>query len=185
MDAIRVLVQKSKGLQLEIVAQGRGTASAKEFYKRNNQWTEGLISAAKAVGIGAKLLLESADKAVTTKGGGFEYLIASSQEIAASTIQLVVASQVRADRSSNNLALVKQASTGVKTATANVVATAKDCAQLIEESDEIDMTKLSPHQSKRLELELQAELLRKESDLEKSRRRLSALRQHHYHNTES
>jgi len=58
---------------------------------------------------------ESADKAVTSKGGGFEYLIASSQEIAASTIQLVVASQVRADRSSNNLSLVKQASTGVKT----------------------------------------------------------------------
>ncbi len=71
---------------------------------------------------------------MTTKGGGFEYLIASSQEIAASTIQLVVASQVRADRSSNNLLQLKQASTGVKTATAHVVATAKDCAQLIEES---------------------------------------------------
>lgn len=77
---------------------------------------------------------ESADKAVTSKGGGFEYLIASSQEIAASTIQLVVASQVRASRSSTNLSLVKQASTGVKIATANVVATSKDCAQLIEES---------------------------------------------------
>lgn len=31
--------------------------SAKEFYKRNHQWTEGLISAAKAVGMGAKYLL--------------------------------------------------------------------------------------------------------------------------------
>lgn len=77
---------------------------------------------------------ECADKTVTNPGGGFELLIASSQDIAASTIQLVVASQVRADRSSENLALLKNASTGVKTATANVVATAKDCAQLIEES---------------------------------------------------
>lgn len=71
---------------------------------------------------------------MTNPTAGFELLIASSQDIAASTIQLVVASQVRADRSSQNLSLLKQASTGVKTATAGVVATAKDCAQLIEES---------------------------------------------------
>jgi len=77
---------------------------------------------------------ESADKAIANPAGGFELLIASSQDIAASTIQLVVASQVRADRSSQNLTLLKQASTGVKTATAGVVATAKDCTQLIEES---------------------------------------------------
>ena len=50
--------------------------------------------------------------------------------------------------------------------------------------DEMDMTKLSPHQSKRMELELQAELLRQESDLEKSRRKLATLRQHHYHNSD-
>jgi len=48
-------------------------------------------------------------------------------------------------------------------------------------TDEMDMTKLSPHQSKRMELELQAEVLRQESDLEKSRRRLTSLRQHLYH----
>jgi len=33
-----------------------GSATATEFYKRNHQWTEGLLSAAKAVGFGAKLL---------------------------------------------------------------------------------------------------------------------------------
>ncbi|CAG7824331.1 unnamed protein product [Allacma fusca] len=184
MNSIRLLVQTAKKLQSEIAAQGRGSASVKEFYKRNHQWTEGLISAAKSVGIGAKFLLESADKAVTNPGGNFEFLIASSQEIAASTIQLVVASQVRADRSSSNLSSLKQASTGVKTATAHVIATAKDCAQLIEESDDMDVTKLSPHMTKRLELETQAEVLRLESDLEKSRMKLAALRQHHYHNSD-
>jgi hypothetical protein len=34
-----------------------GTASAKEFYKRNHQWTEGLISAAKSVAQGANFLV--------------------------------------------------------------------------------------------------------------------------------
>jgi huntingtin interacting protein 1 len=57
MQCIRVLVQKAKVLQAEIVALGKGSASAKEFYKRNHQWTEGLISAAKAVATGANLLV--------------------------------------------------------------------------------------------------------------------------------
>lgn len=57
MHAIKVLIQKSRLLQAEIVAQGRGSASIKEFYKRNHRWTDGLISAAKAIGIAANLLL--------------------------------------------------------------------------------------------------------------------------------
>lgn len=57
MRAVRELVKRARMLQGEIVSDGRGTNTAKEFYKRNHQWTEGLISAAKAVAMGAKLLL--------------------------------------------------------------------------------------------------------------------------------
>lgn len=57
MTAIRELVKKSRALQAEIVSLGKGSNTAKEFYKRNHQWTDGLISAAKAVALGAKLLL--------------------------------------------------------------------------------------------------------------------------------
>lgn len=57
MAAVRELVKKSRLLQTEIVSLGKGSNTAKEFYKRNHQWTEGLISAAKSVALGAKLLL--------------------------------------------------------------------------------------------------------------------------------
>lgn len=57
MRCIQILVKKSRKVQAEIIALGKGTASAKEFYKRNHQWTEGLISAAKSVANGAKLLV--------------------------------------------------------------------------------------------------------------------------------
>lgn len=57
MAAIRVLVRKSRALQQEIVAAGNGFSSPKDFYKRNHRWTEGLISAAKTVGLGANVLL--------------------------------------------------------------------------------------------------------------------------------
>ena len=57
ISAIRILVARSRDVQEEIVQQGRGTASPKEFYKRNHQWTEGLLSAAKAVGGAATYLV--------------------------------------------------------------------------------------------------------------------------------
>lgn len=57
MRCIQILVKKSRKVQAEIIALGKGSASAKEFYKRNHQWTEGLISAAKSVANGAKLLV--------------------------------------------------------------------------------------------------------------------------------
>ncbi|XP_054288820.1 huntingtin-interacting protein 1 isoform X2 [Macrosteles quadrilineatus] len=179
MKAIRVLVQKSRLLQAEIVAQGKGTASAKEFYKRNHQWTEGLISAAKAVGMGANFLLTAADEVVSS-GGKLEKLVVASQGIAASTAQLVVASRVKASRNSTNMSQLSAASKDVTQATAGVVATAKSCMQLVDESDELDVSHLSLHQAKRLEMEAQVRVLELESDLEKERLRLSALRRHHY-----
>jgi uncharacterized protein YcaQ len=43
------------------VAQGKGSSSRTAFYKRNNRWTEGLISAAKAVATSTNMLIETAD----------------------------------------------------------------------------------------------------------------------------
>lgn len=57
MRSIRELVKRSRTLQAEIVVLGKGSATAKEFYKRNHQWTEGLISAAKNVAQGANFLV--------------------------------------------------------------------------------------------------------------------------------
>lgn len=57
VQAVLKLVRKSRDLQAEIVAQGRGTGSLNDFYKRNHQWTEGLLSAAKAVGLAATVLV--------------------------------------------------------------------------------------------------------------------------------
>ncbi|KAH1003226.1 hypothetical protein HUJ05_011159 [Dendroctonus ponderosae] len=179
MQAIRLLVKKSRLLQAEIVGQGRGTASAQEFYKRNHQWTDGFISAAKAVGVAAQFLLTAADKVVASNGK-LEQLVVAAQEIAASTAQLVVASRVKADRNSENLQQLTHASKGVTSATGEVVATVKDCGQLIEETEELDVSNLSLHQAKRLEMEAQVRVLELEKELEEERYRLAKLRRHHY-----
>ncbi|KAJ7308942.1 hypothetical protein JRQ81_008222 [Phrynocephalus forsythii] len=84
MQAIQLLVLASKDLQREIVESGRGASSPKEFYARNSRWTEGLISASKAVGWGATVMVDAADLVVQGKGK-FEELMVCSHEIAAST----------------------------------------------------------------------------------------------------
>lgn len=122
--AIRILVIRSRDVQEEIVQQGRGSASPNEFYKRNHQWTEGLLSAAKAVGGAATYLVQCADGVVTNKGK-FENLIIAAQEVGASVAQLYVSSRVKADKDSKKMSELGSASKEVNKCTASVVATVK------------------------------------------------------------
>ncbi|XP_033111530.1 huntingtin-interacting protein 1-like isoform X2 [Anneissia japonica] len=179
MKSIKVLIEKSKSLQREIVSNDRGTASTKEFYKRHHRWTEGLISAAKLVGVGATQLVDSADKVMQRKGK-FEELVVCSHEIAASTAQLVAASRVKAHKESENLKGLSTASKGVAQATASVVASSKSGAQLTEEGDVTDFTKMSLTQTKRNEMNSQVRVLELENLLEKERVKLAELRKRHY-----
>ncbi|XP_015151397.2 huntingtin-interacting protein 1 isoform X4 [Gallus gallus] len=155
MQAIQVLVLASKDLQREIVESGRGAASPKEFYAKNSRWTEGLISASKAVGWGATVMVDAADLVVQGKGK-FEELMVCSHEIAASTAQLVAASKVKADKDSSNLSKLQQASRGVNQATAGVVASTKSGKSQIEEKDSMDFSSMTLTQIKRQEMDSQA-----------------------------
>jgi len=181
VGAIRELVMRSKALQREIVEE-RGLAQGqtdKEFYRKNSRWTEGLISAAKAVGLGAKLLVDAADKIVVGEGK-FEEMMVASQEIAGSTAQLVIASRVKAKEGSNAFNELRLASRVVSEATGRVVAVAKDSSATAESVD-LDFSQLSAHQSKTLEMETQVHLLKLESEVERERKKLAELRRRHYH----
>ncbi|XP_007445519.2 huntingtin-interacting protein 1-related protein-like, partial [Python bivittatus] len=109
-----------------------GAATPQEFYAKNSCWTEGLISASKAVGWGATQLVESADKVVLHMGK-YEELIVCSHEIAASTAQLVAASKVKAEKHSKNLSKLQECSRTVNEMAANVVASTKSGQEQVEE----------------------------------------------------
>uniref|UniRef100_A0A2I3SJJ6 I/LWEQ domain-containing protein n=1 Tax=Pan troglodytes TaxID=9598 RepID=A0A2I3SJJ6_PANTR len=179
MQAIQVLIVASKDLQREIVESGRGTASPKEFYAKNSRWTEGLISASKAVGWGATVMVDAADLVVQGRGK-FEELMVCSHEIAASTAQLVAASKVKADKDSPNLAQLQQASRGVNQATAGVVASTISGKSQIEETDNMDFSSMTLTQIKRQEMDSQVRVLELENELQKERQKLGELRKKHY-----
>uniref|UniRef100_A0A8D0TRG8 I/LWEQ domain-containing protein n=1 Tax=Sus scrofa TaxID=9823 RepID=A0A8D0TRG8_PIG len=172
MQAIQVLIVASKELQREIVESGRGTASPKEFYAKNSRWTEGLISASKAVGWGATVMVDAADLVVQGRGK-FEELMVCSREIAASTAQLVAASKVKADKDSPNLAQLQQASRGVNQATAAVVASTVSGKLQIEDTGSLSKIK-------RQEMDSQVRVLELENELQKERQKLGELRKKHY-----
>lgn len=180
MNAIRELILRAKDLQDEIVSEGRGTASVTEYYKRHHKWAEGLLSAAKSVGLGATILVDAADKVIERKGK-FEELIVASHDIAASTAQLVAASRVKASNKSPRLPPLMKASKNVGTATAGVVAAVKNGISQTEDSKTMpDYSKMTLTQAKRWEMDSQVKILELESLLGKERSRLGELRKAHY-----
>ncbi|XP_056117523.1 huntingtin-interacting protein 1-related protein isoform X2 [Rhinichthys klamathensis goyatoka] len=179
MKAIHMLVTASTDLQRDIVKSGRGAGSDKDFYAKNSRWTEGLISASKAVGWGATQMLESADK-VVTGGGKYEELIVCSHEIAASTAQLVAASKVKADRGNKKLHTLQQASRHVNDMAAVVVTSTKSGQMQIEDKDSMDFSGMSLIKLKTEEMDSQVKVLELEKQLANERVRLGGLRKKHY-----
>nr|XP_039248322.1 huntingtin-interacting protein 1-like [Styela clava] len=182
MQAIRALIISSKELQREIVNEGRGASSVKEFYMKNSRWTEGLISAAKAVGFGATLLTDSADQAVKGEGK-FEEIIVCSHEIAASTAQLVAASRVKANKTSPKLPKLQKCSKDVNAAAGRVVASTNAGRKQIDDTgDDLsnDLSKFTLTQIKRKEMDSQVRILELEQALQDERLTIGKLRKQHY-----
>lgn len=109
-----------------------------------------------------------------------ETLATCSTEISASTTQLVMASKVQANPSSENLRQLLDAAQEIRHATANVLAVTRSCTEQLEEGDTMDFTKMTLHQAKRLEMETQTHCATLEQDLIRERKRLGDLRRIHY-----
>ncbi|CAG8482347.1 11034_t:CDS:10, partial [Racocetra fulgida] len=182
-NAIANLIRCATASQQEIVAQGRGSSSTAAFYKKNNRWTEGLISAAKAIAVATNLLIEIAD-GVIHGTRSLEQLIVASNEVAAATAQLVAASRVKADFMSKTQDRLEAASKAVTEACKALVKAVKAIAAKQIEGEPINYFELTPHDFKVKEMEQQVEILKLEKELTNARRKLAEMRKHGYHDEE-
>ncbi|TDL28274.1 ANTH-domain-containing protein [Rickenella mellea] len=183
-SAIGRLIQAATESQQEIVAQGKGSSTTQQFYKRNNRWTEGLISAAKAVAFATTLLIETAD-GVLSGTHSLEQLIVASNEVAAATAQLVAASRVKASLMSKTQDRLELAAKAVTEACKALVKQVKavSARQAIEE--DVDYKNMAVLEFKKREMEQQVEILKLEKDLGAARHRLGAMRRAGYHTDET
>ena len=154
-NAIARLIKAATTTQQEIVQAGRGTSSKTAFYKKNNRWTEGLISAAKAVASSTNTLIETADGVLSGRNSP-EQLIVASNNVAASTAQLVAASRVKAGFMSKSQESLEQASKAVGAACRALV---RQVQAMIRDrdvdDDKVDYGKLGAHEFKVREMEQQ------------------------------
>ncbi|EKG11692.1 I/LWEQ domain-containing protein [Macrophomina phaseolina MS6] len=180
-NAIARLIKAATESQQEIVREGKGTSSRTAFYKKNNRWTEGLISAAKAVANSTNLLIETADGVISGRNSP-EQLIVASNDVAASTAQLVAASRVKASFMSKTQDRLEAASKAVTQACRALV---RQVQSIINErnrdgEEAVDYSKLSGHEFKVREMEQQVEILQLENALSAARHRLGEMRKLSY-----
>ncbi|KAI7867201.1 I/LWEQ domain-containing protein [Spinellus fusiger] len=181
-NAIANLIKCATASQQEIVSQGRGTSSKAAFYKKHNRWTEGLITAAKAVALATTMLVEAAD-GVMSKTHSLEQLIVASNEVSAATAQLVAASRVKSTFMSRTQERLELAAKAVKDAAAELVKQVKNMVAQTskEEILSIDFNKMSVHEFKRREMEQQVKILKLDAELVNARRMLAEMRRSGYH----
>jgi hypothetical protein len=155
-NAIAQLIKAATASQQEIVKEGRGSSSRTAFYKKNNRWTEGLISAAKAVASSTNTLIETADGVINGRRKP-EQLIVASNDVAASTAQLVAASRVKANFGSRTQDTLEEASKAVGKACRALVRQVQDIIRQknSDGDDEVDYGKLSGHEFKIREMDQQ------------------------------
>jgi hypothetical protein len=155
-NAIAKLIKAATVTQQEIVQAGRGSFSKTDFYKKNNRWTEGLISAAKAVASATNTLIETADGVLSGRNSP-EQLIVASNNVAGSTAQLVAASRVKAGFMSKSQESLEQASKAVGAACRSLVRQVQSMIEARDQGDEekVDYAKLGAHEFKVREMEQQ------------------------------
>jgi len=196
-NAIAQLIKAATASQQEIVAQGKGTSSRTAFYKKHNRWTEGLISAAKAVATSTNTLIETADGVISGRNSP-EQLIVASNDVAASTAQLVAASRVKASFMSKTQERLETASKAVTGACRALVRQVQDiiAQRNRDENEAVDYGKLSSHEFKIAEMQQQVskqtqtrlthanisqvEILQLENNLAQARQRLGEMRKISY-----
>ncbi|PZD42336.1 I-LWEQ multi-domain protein [Pyrenophora tritici-repentis] len=180
-NAIANLIKAATVSQQEIVREGRGSMSKTQFYKKHNRWTEGLISAAKAVATSTNMLIETADGVISGRNSP-EQLIVASNDVAASTAQLVAASRVKASFMSKTQDKLESAS---KTVTAACRSLVRQVQAIIaqknrDEGESVDYSKLGDHEFKVRQMEQQVEILQLENSLAQARTRLGEMRKLSY-----
>ncbi len=158
-NAIAQLIKAATASQQEIVKEGRGSSTRTAFYKKNNRWTEGLISAAKAVATSTNTLIETADGVISGRNS-FEQLIVASNDVAGSTAQLVAASRVKATFMSKSQDRLETASKAVTNACKSLVRQVQDIISQRnkDENEVVDYGKLSGHEFKTREMEQRVSL---------------------------
>ncbi|KAI6216966.1 BMA-TLN-1, isoform b [Aphelenchoides fujianensis] len=180
VGAVSALVQAASHAQRELVASGRVDAAPGQLHGNDYQWSEGLISAARAVAAAVQQVCEAANGVVQGHASE-DKLISASKQVAAHTAQLLMACRVRADANSHNMRRLQTAGHAVRLATERLVnevteKTTADDERVFVISDRM-VSGIAQVMS------AQEEVFRKERELQNAREKLAQINKSRYERT--
>ena len=177
-QATAMLIRAASSAQKELVATGKADLNS-STYSDDDQWSEGLIGAARTVAAATHSLVEAANALVQGQASE-EKLISAAKQVASCTAQLLVACKVIADPESQAMRRLQAAGNAVKKATDNLVRAAQ---QAIEQEEEQSLV-ISKRRVAGMTQEIIAreEMLRKEKELIEARAKLAAINKARYGN---
>ncbi|XP_048223931.1 talin-2-like [Perognathus longimembris pacificus] len=176
--ATSALVKSASAAQRELVAQGK-VGSIPANAAEDGQWSQGLITAALMVAAATSSLCEAANASVQGHASE-EKLISSTKQVAASTVQLLVACKVKADQDSEAMRRLQGAGNAVKRASDNLVRAAQKAAFGKADDDDDVVVKTKFVGGIAQIIAAQEEMLKKERELEEARKTLAQIRQQQY-----
>ncbi|CCF56243.1 hypothetical protein KAFR_0A08090 [Kazachstania africana CBS 2517] len=180
IDAVVALVKAAIECQNEIAQTERTPIT--EFYKKNSRWTEGLVSAAKAVATATNLLISTAGNLLNSDSATSpEEFIVASKEVAASTVQLVAASRVKSVAHSKTQDQLEGCSKVVGDACKSLVSHVMGIIDSGNAKEEQPIDFSTDHAIKTAEMEQQIHILKLEQSLNVARKRLGEIRKHAYY----
>jgi len=156
------------------------TAGPTTVYKRDPQWAQGLISAAKTVAGSVQHLVNAANDA-SLGNVTEEVLIVAARAVAAATTQLVTATTVKSDPNSQAAIKLKDAAKQVAGSTESLVNAAREAAKWEEEQKTMEEDeKYALSNTQIVKMEQQMEILRLQKQLEMAQKKLVGLNKQDY-----
>lgn len=179
IEATAALLRAASASQRELTVDGRLDETNTFYAPDNNQWSEGLVSAARMVAAATHSLVEAANALVQGQASE-ERLISAAKQVASSTNQLLVACKVKADPDSRTMTRLLNAGNQVKRATDNLVRAAQQAIA----HDEDQSLVISNRKVSGIAQEISAreQILRKEKELQQAKTNLIAIRKAKYAN---
>lgn len=178
-QATAALIRAASNAQKELVATGKIDPNTRQALSDDDQWSEGLVSAARHVAAATHSLVEAANLLVQGQASE-EKLISAAKQVASCTAQLLVACKVKAEIDSVPMKRLQAAGNAIKRATDNLVRTAQ---QAIEQEEEQNLV-ISKRRVQGITQEIVAReaILKKERELVEAREKLAAINRAKYGN---
>jgi len=170
-QATKLLIQSANEFEQERITKGRQLQKdPSSIYRRDPSWTEQLILAARAVAEAVTLLVNSATDAAEGKINDAE-LIQAAKAVAAATANLVAATRVKSDSNSQSQQKLDNAANAVIRATGALV----DAARSLANRDKFELINKAENDARAIkeEIEMQAQILRLEKQIDIERQILS------------